>query len=314
MSLWGVLCVQTYNFFIGNSRDKPVFKLLIAFLWGLDTFDTVLNCHILYHYLVSNYLNPFAIMIPVWSVIIHVAITSLSNFIIRSMFAKRIYRLSDNNIPTTLWIVAVSLTDLICGIVITVKAFGIPSYLDLDKLSNLMYLNFASGTTSDLSVALVLCFLLRRSRTGFSRTDSLISVLMLYTVNTGLIVALDAFLGLITYIVMPHNFVFLGFYLLLSKLYLNSYLAALNAREGLRERVNEPRSIHLSELSRSHPRFHLDNSRLSGPTFIGGGEKSSGSNGFVAISVETVHDAQRGLKEEEYSPQLEEGRRGGVAL
>ncbi|THU79309.1 hypothetical protein K435DRAFT_785899, partial [Dendrothele bispora CBS 962.96] len=265
MALWGVVCIQTYNFFMGKSRDKPAFKLLIAFLWTLDTFDSALNCHILYYYLVSNYLNPLAVLFPVWSVIIHVAITSLSNFIIRSMFARRIYRLSGNQVLITSYIVAVSLTDLVCGIVITVKAFGITSYLELDKLSNLMYLNFASGTTSDLSVALVLCYFLRRSRTGFSKTDSLISLLVLYTVNTGLLVAVDAFLGLITYIIMPHNFIFLGFYLLLSKLYLNSYLAALNAREGLRERVNEPRSIHLSNFS--HPRFHHSQSR-SGPTVV----------------------------------------------
>ncbi|KAK7458146.1 hypothetical protein VKT23_010054 [Stygiomarasmius scandens] len=300
MALWGVMCVQTYNFFMGNSRDKAVFKLLVVFLWALDTFDSALNCHILYHYLVSNYLNALAIVIPVWyvSVIIHVAITSLSNFIIRSMFARRIYRLSGNNIPVTLWIVAVSLTDLICGIVITVKAFGISSYLELDKLSNLMYLNFASGTTSDLSVALVLCFLLHRSRTGFTKTDSLISILMLYTVNTGLLVALDAFLGLITYIIMPHNFIFLGFYLLLSKLYLNSYLAALNAREGLRERANDPRSIHLSNLSYSHPRFY--HSQSSGPTVVG--EKSPRLEKSVAISVETITDGDVNKNESTSSP------------
>lgn len=33
--------------------------------------------------------------------------------------------------------------------------------------------------------------------------------------------------------------------------YLNSYLASLNARSGLRERSNEPHSIHLSSLSPS---------------------------------------------------------------
>lgn len=35
----------------------------------LDTFDSVLNGHILYYYLVTNYLNPLAIMTPVWYVI-----------------------------------------------------------------------------------------------------------------------------------------------------------------------------------------------------------------------------------------------------
>ncbi|KAL0566129.1 hypothetical protein V5O48_015890 [Marasmius crinis-equi] len=189
-ALWGITCVQTFSYFHNHSaRDKGLFKTLIAFLWVLDTFDTVLNCHILYFYLVSNYNNPLAIALPVWSVLIHVAITSISNFIIRTMFARRAYRLSGGNIPMTLGILAVSTTDLVVGIIITAKAFKIQSYAELDTLSDLLYLNFAAGTTSDLSVALVLCYLLRRSRTGFNRTDSLLNALMTYTINTGLIVA-----------------------------------------------------------------------------------------------------------------------------
>ncbi|KAF5381703.1 hypothetical protein D9615_005604 [Tricholomella constricta] len=299
--LWGVTCVQTFTFFARNSRDQALFKLMIAFLCvsferALDTFDSILNGHILYHYLVTNYLNPTAIMEVIWSVIIHVAATSVSNFIIRSMFAYRFFRLSKGNIPVTGWIMAASLTDLVCGLVITVKAFGITSYLELDKLSSLLYLNFAAGTTSDLSVALALSWLLIKSRTGFrryshlptddqseltegtKRTDSLINILMAYAVNTGLIVAIDAALGMITYAVMPNNFIFLGFYLLLSKLYLNSYLATLNARDDLREKIEDPVSIHLSQMS--GPRHHsaTQSSNL---------EKGSRAE-TVAISVRTL--------------------------
>ncbi|KAG6836349.1 hypothetical protein H0H93_008905 [Arthromyces matolae] len=126
---------------MASSRDPLVFKLLIAFLWVLDTFDAALNCHILYYYLVTNYLNPLAIAKPVW--------------------------------------------------------FNISAYAELDKLSNLFYLNFAAGTGSDLSVAFALTWLLVKAKTGFRR--------------------IDAALGLIFYVVMPGNFVFLGFYLLLSK-------------------------------------------------------------------------------------------------
>ncbi|KAJ7148773.1 hypothetical protein C8R43DRAFT_1008707 [Mycena crocata] len=247
-SLWGVTCVQTFTFFMNETTDRTAHKTLVALLWVLDTFDTVLNGHILYFYLVTNYLAPQTIIYPVWSVIIHVAATSISNFIVRSAFARRVYRLSNGNIPGTILIVALSLLDLSCGVIITAKAFHMKTYLELDKLSSLMYLNFAAGTGSDLSVALAMCYLLRGSKTGFRRTDSLISVLMMYTVNTGLIVALDASAGMFTYIFMPHNFIFLGFYLLLSKLYLNSYLAILNARPGLRVQLDEPKSIHLSRI------------------------------------------------------------------
>ncbi|EDQ99821.1 uncharacterized protein LACBIDRAFT_315197 [Laccaria bicolor S238N-H82] len=300
MALWGVTCVQSYSYFTSPSKDRPFIKFTVAFLLILDTFDSALNTHILYHYMVTNYVNPFALLVPVWSIIIHVTITpgilqSLSNFIIRTMFALRIYRLSKGNRPLTGWIMAVSTTDLVVGLVITVKAaeenFGaIPSVLWtlsppflLLVLQFLMYLTFAVGTTSDLSLALALCYLLHRSRTGFRKTDSLIKVLILYTVNTGMIVALDASLGMIMYVLMPDNLIFLGIYLLLSKLYLNSYLAALNARRDLRDKGDDtPVSIHLSQISQTR-RFDIEGNLPSV------NEKSRRTSN-LAISIETLVD------------------------
>ncbi|KAF8629508.1 hypothetical protein AX17_005634 [Amanita inopinata Kibby_2008] len=280
MALWGVTCVQAYSYFMNPTRDRFLFKLAIAGLWLLDTFDSALNAHILYHYMVTNYLNPLAIIEPVWSICIHVALTSLSNFMIRSMFAHRVYRLSNKNIPLTAWLVAVSALDLAVGLYITVIAFKLTTFLQLDDISKYMYLNFSSATASDLSLALALCYLLYHSRTGFRKTDSLIKILMLYTVNTGLVVAIDAALGMIMYAVMPHNLIFLAFYLLLSKLYLNSYLATLNARRDLRKAMDDTVSIHLSQLSQL-PRYDHGSSATSG-------EKTRTET--LAVSVQTLVD------------------------
>ncbi|KAF7377972.1 hypothetical protein MSAN_00221100 [Mycena sanguinolenta] len=256
-ALYGLTVLQTFAFFTSNITDRAAHKALVAFLFVLDTFDTFLNGHILYFYLVTNYLSPQAIATPVWSLIIHVAATSLSNFIVRSAFARRVYRLSNGNIPGTFWIVSLSVLDLVflkLADLLLLSKFRITTFLQLDgSIATLMYLNFAAGTSSDLSVALALCYLLHGSRTGFPRTDSLIGVLMVYTVNTGLLVALDASAGMITFIFMQNNFIFLAFYLLLSKLYLNSYLAALNVRKDLREKFDEPKSIRLSRI---HSEMH----------------------------------------------------------
>lgn len=288
MALWGVTCVQSYTFLTSNFKDQSKFKLLVVFLWVLDTFDSCLNGHLLYFYMVSNYLNPLALLTPVWSVIIHVAITSISNFIIRSLFAFRVYRLSRGNIPATAWIMAISMTDLVTGIVISAKAFSVSTYADLDRISSLMYLSFAAGTGSDVSVAICLCYLLHKSRTGFRKTDTIINVLMQYTVNTGLIVAIDAAAGMLTYIFMPHNLIFLGFYLLLSKLYLNSYLASLNAREFLREKIEEPVSLNLTDISARFTRTQSHNVPLS-PTIY---EKRGSQGDKMEISIHSmVHRA-----------------------
>ncbi|EAU86926.2 hypothetical protein CC1G_09783 [Coprinopsis cinerea okayama7 len=287
MALWGITCVQTYTYFSRPRKDRPIFRLIIACLWAIDTFDTSLNIHLTYHYMVSNFMNFSALLIPVWSVILHVAITATSNFIIRTLFAYRIFNLSKGNILVTAWIMAISTTDLVTGIIITAKAYQLDNFLQLDTLSHLMYLTFAAGTGADLSVAIALVWLLRRSRTGFRKTDGLIKTLMLYTINTGLIVAIDAALGMILYVVMPRNFIFLGFYLLLSKLYLNSYLATMNARQDLRDKINEPVSIHLSEIQSGSHRFGSE--ELS-PSMSEKSQQSTRPE--LSISIQTLVDKQ----------------------
>ncbi|KAF8218017.1 hypothetical protein K438DRAFT_1952872 [Mycena galopus ATCC 62051] len=315
-ALYGITVLQTFAFFAGGTTDRASHKALVAFLFILDTFDTFLNGHILYFYLVTNYLAPQAIATPVWSLIIHVATTSLSNFVVRSAFTRRVYRLSNGNIPTTFWIVSLSILDLACGLIITVKGFPMKTFFELDGLASFMYLNFAAGTLSDLSVTLALCYLLRGSRTGFPRfgnltritatiptislrTDSLIGVLIMYAVNTGLVVALDASASMIAFIFMHDNFIFLAFYLLLSKLYLNSFLAILNARRGLREELDDPQTIHLSQIHcttqwRSGVGHDPEGQRShSSPRVVG--SKSDSTNTILQISLDANPVIEKGM-------------------
>jgi len=147
-------------------------------------------------------------------------------------------------------IFCVSVIDLSCSLAITVKAWH-ETFIGLGSISTLFYLDFAAIFVADTLVALSLCYFLRNSRTGIKKTDSLISVLIMYTINTGVLTCVDAIVGLVLFAAMPGNLVYVAFYLQLSKLYLNAYLATLNARDSLRGRTDEIVSIHLSELANS---------------------------------------------------------------
>jgi hypothetical protein len=53
----------------------------------------------------------------------------------------------------------------------------------------LLYAAFAVGTTTDVGIAFIMCWLLAKSRTGYARTDGVVSMIMLYTINTGTLIA-----------------------------------------------------------------------------------------------------------------------------
>ncbi|KAF9034035.1 hypothetical protein BJ165DRAFT_744186 [Panaeolus papilionaceus] len=218
--------------------------------------------------------------------------TAVSNYVIRAMFLTRVYRLSKKNLWVVGGILALSTADLVITLTISIKAFNFSSFVELNNISALIYTSFGSGTGADLCLALVLLYLLYRSRTGFKKTNSLIRVLMMYTVNTGMIVAVDAALGVIAYAAMPHNFIFLGFYLLSSKLYVNAYIAMLNARKSLRNDRDELISFKLTNVTSNPIAASPFRQRDTKATMVEEGSRADTGKTAVTITtlVEQHHD------------------------
>ncbi|KAH7890273.1 hypothetical protein F5I97DRAFT_1922590 [Phlebopus sp. FC_14] len=267
-AFWGVTSAQTFIYYRRSGNDRLSLKLFVASLWVLDTFDACLTSHILYHYLVTNFFNPLAVAVPVWSVLIHVSVTSITDVLIRSMFAWRVWRMSSRNVILTGIVTATSFLDLVVALAITVKAFQLESFAELDTISTWLYIEFAAIFAGDLLVAVILCYYLFKSRTGLR--------------------SIDAILGTIFYIIMPHNFIFIGFYLNLAKLYINSYLALLNARDSIRERADGAVSIHLSDLSEQP--FGTNSSRAGESQIASTTVDSKKSGDHLAINMDTAMD------------------------
>jgi len=245
--LYGLTCVQMYKYFQNSADDRREFRMLMAFLWLWDTFDTVLIWHFLYTDLVSHFNNLLALLDPPWSVKIRPLATSITVVIIRGLYLRRLYRLSWRNVSLTGILAAVSLADFALSIVTTCKVLAMEATTEwFTALKAILYSHIGAGVVADLGTAFALGYLLNRSRTGFERTDGIINVLVAYSINTGLLVALCAIVTLISYVTMPDNFVYLGFYILQSKIYLNSYLGSLNARELLNPKGNRSVSVCLS--------------------------------------------------------------------
>ncbi|KAG1842973.1 hypothetical protein F4604DRAFT_1597085, partial [Suillus subluteus] len=98
-------------------------------------------------------------------------------------------------------------------------------------------------------IASSLCYLLATSRTGFSSTDSLVTKLASYTISTGCLTSVCSIIAVITCAVMPNNFIFLSIAFLVTKLYVNSFMALLNAKYYLQANTG---SLGSSELRVRH--------------------------------------------------------------
>lgn len=93
------------------------------------------------------------------------------------------------------------------------------------------------ATFSDMSIASVLCFYLLKSRSRYYEgTDCILKLLVRYTLNTGLLATFWSIGSVISFGLKPRTEISLIFYLPLSEVYVNAFLASLNARKSLREK------------------------------------------------------------------------------
>ncbi|KAJ6542184.1 hypothetical protein DFH09DRAFT_1174245 [Mycena vulgaris] len=239
--VFGVNTNQVFTYFLRYPEDKLAYKFLVSLIWFLELVDQAFIGHSVYFYTITNYTKPLVLLLdPVaWTLILQLTIGALIGTIVRLCFAMRVWRFSQKNIPVTVAVVALTLAELGLAIAYTVKCFQNPFLTTIPNLKMLASLSLGAGVITDIFTASALCYFLRKFRTGHKRADSLVNTLTVYAVNTGAFTAAVSLLTLIFYDLHPHNFQFLAFYFILSKLYAISFLCTLNTRRIIRGKGTE---------------------------------------------------------------------------
>ncbi|RDB28743.1 hypothetical protein Hypma_014825 [Hypsizygus marmoreus] len=295
---YGITCVQTYIYFKRNDKDSTSFRLLIFFLWLLDTLHLALVTHGIYYYLISNYGNLPALASPTWSLLAQVYVTCISDLIIRGVFGRRVWLMAGKSkiivtgiqrdlvriLPPSSPMPNIVLTE---SITFATRAYAGGTFAKFSQISYLLYIALGSGVVADFLIAGSLCRSLWKSRTGFRKTDTLVNVLMMYAINTSLLTTICSGACFITYTIWPNEFTFIGIYFSLSKLFLNSLLATLNSRESLSEKINGVSDISMSDMSHRRHFSSMVSGTRSGPSVL------------VSINHEVVDDYEQGRTEKD---------------
>jgi len=110
---------------------------------------------------------------------------------------------------------------------------------------------FATGIPADVLLTTLLCICLHTSRTGLTRTDSVINLLILYSIETGIFPAMVELAGLIAFLLSPQTFIYIPFYIQISNLYFISLIVSLNRREIIRRKIEKPITVDFGVLDGS---------------------------------------------------------------
>jgi len=223
-----------YYYFNRYPKDDYRLKLLVVFVWLLDTVHQALISHTSYTYLVTNYANPAYLGHIVRSLVVMVQFSAFICLCVQLFLVQRVWALSHRNIPITVVLLLLVVGEFISTTLYFAKAVQFDSFDQLPQIFNISRSINILGAASDVAIAFTLIVLLHRSRTGFSRSETIITKLVIFTINTGLLTSGCAVLSLITITVFPNNFIYITFFVLIGKLYTNTLLATLNARRSSR--------------------------------------------------------------------------------
>lgn len=110
-----------------------------------------------------------------------------------------------------------------------------PTVIAASKLKSINLANDVVMAVTDILLAAILVFFLKRSESGVATTGLVIKNLIHYTIGTGAFTALLAFTGMVVRLALPNSTANQALYTILPHSYVNALLVTLNLRKIARK-------------------------------------------------------------------------------
>ncbi|KAJ7146846.1 hypothetical protein C8R44DRAFT_973458 [Mycena epipterygia] len=223
--LFGILTLQTFNYYRRFPKDSKTLRTTIGILWLLELAHTICCLHGIYLMTVTFYGEPTSeiILNPPASHILSLVFSGGIDALVQIFFGNRFRMLSGR--PHIFFLcIALAIARFTCDMIL-MSSFWIykEGYLALQsKLHWAIVTASTLGPAGDVVVALAMCYYLWRLRKSeFHRTRSMVDTLLVWTFETTLVTSVSAILQLF-------------FFLTRKDLFSNSMLAVLNGRTRFR--------------------------------------------------------------------------------
>ncbi|KAJ7162712.1 hypothetical protein C8R43DRAFT_1062998 [Mycena crocata] len=258
MILYGVLIGQQLTYYQTSRKDPLWMRTLVWMVFIIETANTAFDISIMYEPLILHYggipdnLPTVFITQPLCVILV--------GFPIQLFFIWRIRTLTENNLlPAVIFLF--SLVAFGGGVWTTVMVPITAKFRNIPMLYRSAEVWLIASAVTDLCIAASLAITLRKKKTGFAVTDTVVDKIIRMTVQTGMLTALFSILDVVCFLTLTGVTVNFIWNIPLSKLYSNCLMSTLNARQHL----NRNMAGDLSSSARQ-------NVNLSGPTYAARGD------------------------------------------
>ncbi|KAL0947704.1 hypothetical protein HGRIS_013790 [Hohenbuehelia grisea] len=209
--LYGITCIQTFHYFRASSKDPVTLKALVSVLL---------------------------------TIAVEIIVNAFIAFLVEGFLVARVWILSGKKAFMTVICAVLTMAHLAMNIAFPVKTLDYANLITgAEKLRTFGTAGLAVAVVTDVCISATLCYYLQRGRTGFKKSDDIITKLIALTITTGLLSTLIVIANLVALVAAPEKLYSLFFNFMLAKLYINALLTSLNARAAIRNSQSAKSSL-----------------------------------------------------------------------
>ncbi|KAH9926030.1 uncharacterized protein B0H18DRAFT_360518 [Fomitopsis serialis] len=232
-------------------RDRLLVKTLVFCTLTLDTVITISDVGIVWSYVVQGHAQLLALTVVPKIFAVQYAMLRATICVVQIFYIHGIWRLFGQSRSTynlmrltvTIPPMVLSLLAFISGLVgvydTATHGWIITNTLRPDVVPSAI--NNCAAAGADVCICIALCWMLRSRMTGFKNTDNVIRTLTVYIVNRGILTTVIQIvnLGMFLSSIAPSTLTWFIFNCAGVKMYVNSMMAVLNARQHLNSGSDE---------------------------------------------------------------------------
>ncbi|KAH8825037.1 hypothetical protein DL96DRAFT_156672 [Flagelloscypha sp. PMI_526] len=205
--LYGVVSYQYVTYKTMKFNDPIWLRALVATLFVIDTFQTVVELYAVWYFAVENYANPSVLRHMIWVTPLCGTGSGISALIVQAFLINRLYRFT-GQVWLRIFLMLGAAAACLCAIIDSVESWLLADITKVATLIPLTIALLAIEASVDLIITVSLSRALWRSKTGLTRTDTVVNRCIRATIQSGLFSAVFAIFTLLAFVLRPDTYLY----------------------------------------------------------------------------------------------------------
>ncbi|KAH8824027.1 hypothetical protein DL96DRAFT_1818725 [Flagelloscypha sp. PMI_526] len=244
--LYGVVSFQYLAYKTTKFNDPIWVRAIVAILFVIDTSQTIAELYIVWFHAVENFTNPSVIIKRIWAGPLISVGTAVSSFLVQGFLISRLWRLTRQHWLCT-FLIFIAFGAALVGIANAVRTYTLTDITQIAALVPMAIVWLIIQVVIDITIAAVLCRALWPSKTGFTKTNTIVNRCIRAAIQSGLLCSLFAIGNLLVFVLRPRTYLYTIFKWPLGRIYSNALLYTLLARKVLAGIAQETADVRESE-------------------------------------------------------------------